>query len=518
MPDNYETEGRHWFKYSILTVLAVAIISLNLFFVRRYISSNSDLINDYSLRDNDINTVRDTAVAGLFYPADYYQLESSIKGYLQTSDPVLSKRPHIIVVPHAGYIYSAKVAAKAYQHLLPFAQEIKKVILVGPAHQVVLKGAALSSATDFKTPLGLVPTDKELTSSLVALPEFKINDKAHKKEHSLEVQLPFLQKTLNRFSIVPIVYGRIEPEKLAAALRPYLLRNDTLLVISADLSHYLDNDAAQAVDSATAQMVASGRPLGEHQSCGATGINTAMLLAKSAGLRPQLLDMANSGDATGNTDSVVGYASWMFTAPETAKPELSPLEQEVENLSNFARHNRENILNIVSAALQAAASGKHYEPSRDDYPDVMFDKGAAFITLSLNGELRGCIGSLLPHRAIAIDLAENSYAAAREDSRFVPLTPDELKKIGYSISLLSGYEPVSFVDEEDLLTKISAGTDGLVLRDGDRQGLFLPSVWKQFPDKKEFLNNLKIKAGLSPSYWSAKVKIVKFRTVEITQQ
>ena len=100
----------------------------------------------------------------------------------------------------------------------------------------------------------------------------------------------------------------------------------------------------------------------------------------------------------------------------------------------------------------------------------------------------------------------------------VPLTPDELKKIGYSISLLSGYEPVSFVDEEDLLTKISAGTDGLVLRDGDRQGLFLPSVWKQFPDKKEFLNNLKIKAGLSPSYWSAKVKIFKFRTVEITQQ
>lgn len=518
MPDNYETEGGHWLKYSIFGALAIAFVLLNFFFVRRYVSSNSSLINNYSLSDEDINTVRDTAVAGLFYPADYYQLESSVKGYLQTAEPKMSKRPHIIVVPHAGYMYSAKVAAKAYQHLLPFAQEIKKVILVGPAHQVALKGAALSSATDFKTPLGLVPTDKELTSSLAALPEFKISDKAHKNEHSLEVQLPFLQKTLNRFSIVPIVYGRIEPDKLAAALRPYLLRNDTLLVISADLSHYLDNDSAQAVDNVTAQMVASGRPLADHQSCGATGINTAMLLAKSAGLHPQLLDMANSGDANGNMNSVVGYASWMFTEPESAKPVLSPLEQEVENLSNFARHNRENILKIVSSALESAVQGKHYEPSRDDYPDVMFDKGAAFVTLTLNGELRGCVGSLLPHRAIALDMAENAYAAAREDSRFAPLTADELKNIKYSISLLSGYEPVSFANEEDLLAKISAGTDGLVLRDGDRQGVFLPSVWKQFPDKKEFLNNLKIKAGLSPSYWSPKVKIFKFRTVEITQQ
>jgi len=140
------------------------------------------------------------------------------------------------------------------------------------------------------------------------------------------------------------------------------------------------------------------------------------------------------------------------------------------------------------------------------------------VTLTKGEELRGCIGSLLPKQAVALDIAQNTYSAANEDSRLKPITLEELSEIKISVSFLSGYEKIIFNNEEDLLNQIIPNVDGLVLRDGDRQGLFLPSVWKQIPDKKEFLNNLKIKAGLSPSYWSDKVKIYRFRTVEITEK
>lgn len=517
MFDKFEIDYHRLPRYFLITAVVIVVLLLNFFFIRDYVSSNSELINNYALRDADMNKTREAAVAGLFYPADHYQLEKDVDGYLHTAVPPLSRRPHIIIVPHAGYMYSARVAAKAYQRLLPFGREIKKVIMVGPAHRVPVSGAALSSADKFKTPLGTILTDRETTEYLAALPEFAYNDKAHKDEHSLEVQLPFLQKTLQDFRIVPIVYGKIQPEKLAQALLPLSERNDTLVVISADLSHYLDSDTAKLLDTATAQMIAEGKPLDPHQSCGATGINTAMLLARKQGLRPELLDMANSGDTAGSKDSVVGYAAWMFAEPEAPEPELSPLEQEVENLDNFARHNKDNLLKIARQALIEAAAGKRYQPSRDDYPDVLFNKGAAFVTLTKNGGLRGCIGSLLPTRAIALDIAANTFAAATEDSRFPPVKAEELPQIKFSISLLSGYERIRFDNEEDLLNKIVPGIDGLVLRDGDRQGLFLPSVWKQLPDKKDFLNNLKIKAGLSPSYWSPKVKIFRFRTVEVSE-
>ncbi len=516
MSDQSEPESRRLTYYLIVGVVILAVALLNFFYIRNYISSNHELINDYSLRDADMNKTREAAVAGLFYPADVYQLEKDVTGYLQMTPPKLGRRPHIMIVPHAGYMYSAMVAARAYQQLQPYAAEIKKVIIIGPAHRVPVRGAALSTAGDFRTPLGLVKTDKKLTETLAVNPHFEYNDKAHKDEHALEVQLPFLQKVLKNFSIVPIVYGRIEPADLAMALRPLLRKNDTLLIVSADLSHYLSDEQARQVDAQTAAMVAAGQPLAEHQSCGAIGINTALLLARQEGLRPELLSMANSGTVTGETDSVVGYASWVFAGEPMPQPQLSPLETETENLKNFARHNREALFDIVNRALVEAVRGKRFAPARNSYADVLFDKGASFVTLTQDGHLRGCIGSLLPTTAIASDLAANAYAAAREDKRFPPLTQEELDKTSFSISLLTSFERVEFDNEEDLLKQITPNVDGLVLRDGDRQGLFLPAVWKELPAKKDFLNHLKIKAGLSPSYWSPNVKIYRFHAVEVS--
>ena len=170
---------------------------------------------------------------------------------------------------------------------------------------------------------------------------------------------------------------------------------------------------------------------------------------------------------------------------------------------------------VAVQSLEKAVENKKYHPSRQDYADVLFNKGASFVTLEKNGNLRGCIGSLFPREAVLLDIAENTYKAAREDSRFEPLRAEEIPQIEITISLLSGYEEMSYQDEEDLRRQLQPGVDGLVSRDGDRQGLFLPSVWKQLPTPEEFLDNLKIKAGLSPSYWSNNIKVYRFRVVEI---
>lgn len=503
--------------YIIIGIVLLAFLILNYIYLVDYTSSNSEAINDYSIRDEDMNKTRTPAVAGLFYPADVYQLSNIVDEYLEQAPSATSQRPQIIIVPHAGYQYSAQVAASAYKKLVPFAQEIKKVIVIGPSHRVALQGAALSSATEFSTPLGKIPTDSEITTELSQQPSFKMNDKAHAQEHSLEVQLPFLQKTLKKFTIVPLVYGNIEPQVMAEALKPFVNRKDVLIVISADLSHYLDYDTAKIVDGHTAGLVERNQQLEDHLSCGATGINTALLLAKDLSYQPKLLDMANSGDVTGERSSVVGYAAWLFEQKnnEPAK-KLTPLEQEVENLSHFARHHGAALLQIAAHSLRnAVAKQKPYNPSRDDFDDVLFNKGASFVTLTKNGELRGCIGTLVANRAVSLDVAANAFAAAMKDDRFSPVTAEELPQLEVSISLLSDYEQLHFKTENELLQQITAGIDGVVIRDGNRQGLFLPSVWKQVPGKEEFLRNLKLKAGLSPSYWSDQIKAYRFRVVEI---
>lgn len=222
MFENFEIDRASLPKYILIAAIIIAVVILNIYFIRSYISSNNEIITDYALRDEDMNPSREAAVAGLFYPADVYQLQKDIDNYLEMVPPSLNKRPHILIVPHAGYLYSAKVAAHAYQKILPFKKQIKKVFLLGPSHRVALNGVALSSAKNFKTPLGETPVSKKITAELAAKPDFAINDRAHRDEHALEVQLPFLQKTLDKFSIVPMVYGRADPQKIAAALTPYL--------------------------------------------------------------------------------------------------------------------------------------------------------------------------------------------------------------------------------------------------------------------------------------------------------
>ena len=255
--------------------------------------------------------------------------------------------------------------------------------------------------------------------------------------------------------------------------------------------------------------------LSQHQSCGATAVNTAMKVAQHFGLVPQLLDMVNSGDVTNDKSRVVGYGAWVYDIPKE-EPKLTGIELEQRHLQNFANHNKEKLLEIVDFSLKGAVlHHEKYRPKRRKLSDVMFDKGASFVTLTQKGKLRGCIGSVVPSKGIAIDIADNTYAAALHDNRFSPVMPNELENIDFTISLLTNFEPISFSSYDDLLKKIKPGVDGLLLEDGERSGLFLPAVWKQIPNPHNFLTELKIKAGLMPSYWSDTLKVFRFRTVEI---
>ncbi len=505
-----------WFM--IITIILI-IGGFNVGYFIKYISSNRESIVDYNLKDEDINPIREAAVAGIFYPADIYQLTSDINGYIEHVSSSNNGKPKILIVPHAGYKYSAQIAASAFARIKPFKDKIKKVFLLGPSHRVYVDGVALPKEKSFKTPLGIVKVDTNIINELEQTNVFKFKSSAHKNEHSLEVSLPFLQNVLTNFKIIPMLYGEANPQDIAQILQPYLERNDSILIVSADLSHYLDYTSAQKADKQTAKDIENGKSINHHQSCGATAINTAMILAQKFGFVPLLLNMANSGDTAGNKDRVVGYGAWSFEKEnEEDLTKLKAIEIEEKNLQNFARHNKEAILQIVEKSLfKAVKNNKIYTPKRNEYNNVLFNKGASFVTLEKNNKLRGCIGSLLPTNAIATDLAKNTFSAAKNDSRFKPINENELKEITFKVSLLTGFEKIEFASYDDLLKQIKPKIDGLLIKDGERQGLFLPSVWEDIHNKKEFLTELKIKAGLSPNYWSDNIEVFRFRTVEITK-
>lgn len=506
-------------RWIFLAVLIVFIVVLNYCSLSEHMASNNSYITDYALPEDYEERNREPVVAGLFYPQDEKILSHDLDTYLTANEDKLPDvSPKLLIVPHAGYQYSAQVAAKAYLSLRPFAAKIKNVILVGPSHYVPVPGAALSGADNFSTPLGKIKINRNINDELLKNKNFNIRDNAHAKEHSLEVQLPFLQKILPDFEIVPIVYGAISPESMAAALEPYLSRTDTIIIFSADLSHYYEYDIAKQLDSETAELIKNrNASVSEHLSCGATAINTALVLAERYNFMPDMLDLTNSGDIAKQFDRVVGYGAWQFL-PDENKEQSNVLSEDMDSLNNFKKVYGEDLMNVAVETLNRAVFDKSkYVPSRKDYADPLFNKGAAFVTLNKDGKLRGCMGSVVPTQGIARNIAENAYAAAMEDSRFTPLQPDELAETSVTISLLTGFEPIIYKNEADLLTKLVPGTDGVVIRSGSRQAVFLPSVWKEIPDKQEFLNNLKFKAGMNPSYWSNKIKVYRFYTVEINQ-
>lgn len=267
--------------------------------------------------EDDIVTViaaRLPAVAGLFYPGRADELAFEVDKYLSgCAAPTPASTPKALIVPHAGYVYSAPVAAHSYRLLEPAAGRIRRVVMLGPAHRVFVDGLALPEAMRFASPLGEVDLDGAGIDAIIGMAQVTVNDAAHAPEHALEVQLPFLQRVLGSFCLVPLLVGRATPAQVAQVIEMLWGGAETLIVVSSDLSHYLGYEQARRVDAITCRTMLDLDPrLEPMQACGALPINGLLLAARRHGLRAELLDARNSGDTAGDRERVVGYAALAF--------------------------------------------------------------------------------------------------------------------------------------------------------------------------------------------------------------
>ncbi len=465
--------------------------------------------------------VREPAVAGAFYPSDERVLKRDIERLLAKATPRPLKNLRALVCPHAGYEYSAPIAAYSYKLLR--GEHFSTVILLGPSHHALFSGAFVSAVDAFRTPLGLIPISPKAAAMAKIKPFTSQPDSVNYGsggpptgrdvpdtwEHSLEVQLPMLQCTLHDFSIVPVIFGEVDPKRVAKKLLPFL-DDDTLLVASSDLSHYHPYDEAKAQDTHTVKAICDLRDdlIDDEDACGHAGIVTLIEIAKQKGWKAHLLDYRNSGDTTGDKSRVVGYAAIAFTSREARKP--TPVSAAVQ----FTPEERQMLLRLARKSVMAAATGGEAPSDDRAAPAKFHERRACFVTLTRNGVLRGCIGSLRPEESLYQAVISRAKAAAIEDPRFDPVRPDEVDKIAIEISVLTLPEPLAFSSPRDLLEKLRPGIDGVVLSINGSTATYLPQVWEQLPDKRRFLRELSQKAGLPPDAWMSPDATVRTYQVE----
>ena len=467
--------------------------------------------------------VRTPAVAGTFYPAQADQLETMVATFLDEARRHAPDQPvHVpkaIIAPHAGFIYSGPIAASAYIRLIEAKDRIRRVLLLGPAHRYKLDGLATTAADCFATPLGEVPVDREAVQELLTLPQVHELDAAHEGEHCLEVHLPFLQRTLADFQIVPLVIGQATHQQVAEVLEKLWGGPETLIVVSSDLSHYHDYDEARSLDQAASQAIErlDAGSLRTEQACGHVPIWGLIEAARHHGLVAQTVDLRSSGDTAGSRDQVVGYGAFVFEQDQEDSNEGSRLDQQRETVEHepknlaLSREAQQTLLDVALGSIKMGiATGRPLVLDPREFGPLHCQPRATFVTLRISGELRGCVGTLEAVRPLVSDVAYNAYSAAFSDPRFPPLRPDELSPLDIHISILSRPEPVEFVDEADLLDKIRVGVDGLILEEGTRRGTLLPSLWEMISDPSEFLVHLKGKAGLAADYWSETIQVQRY--------
>ncbi|MBP6097653.1 MAG: AmmeMemoRadiSam system protein B [Methyloversatilis sp.] len=460
-----------------------------------------------------MNAIRPAAVAGTFYPADPRALRDALASHLASAAPfdiapAADWPPKMLVLPHAGYMYSGDVAALGYAPLVRWRECITRVVLLGPVHRVAVRGLAAPTVGAFETPLGRVPLDTVALDTLGALRQVVWSDLPHAQEHSLEVHLPFLQAVLGTgFTLVPLAVGNARPDEVAEVLERVWGGDETLIVISSDLSHFLPYAQAQMRDRATVQRILHfASDLHGEEACGAAPLNGALRAAKQHGLVPRLLGLCNSGDSAGDRVRVVGYGAIAFDPP---KPEdgLKVDEEDPDDaalgraLVGTARH-------TIAEALGLPVP---HARSLPDHP-ALGQPGATFVTLhDAEGGLRGCIGRLEACRALGDDVRANAHAAAFADPRFAPLRAHEWHGIQVEVSLLDAPEPLIVRNEAEALAALRPGVDGVIFEWREARATFLPQVWAQLPDPARFVAALKRKAGLAADFWAADVRLSRYR-------
>lgn len=453
----------------------------------------------------DDGRIRPAVLAGQFYPAETDVLAKIVDDSLAAAQGYPGQ-PKAIIAPHAGYIYSGAIAGSAYKAIEAHADAIRRVVLLGPCHRVPVRAFAVPSYESFATPLGQIPVDRETVDALLGHPGVEQRDDAHLPEHCLETQLPFLQRILDDFAIVPVLVGAASRDQTAGLLKTLWGGDETLVVISSDLSHFHDYETAQKLDTAACQAIELLEPesLSEEQACGRYCIRGLLQRAQDLDLRATTLDLRNSGDTAGRSrrDSVVGYAAVAFESAGAAR---------------YDNDSRNRLLQTASEAIKSGLrEGKPPRVVPERYPWPIRAMRASFVTLKAQGQLRGCVGSARPHQPLVADVASSAYKAAFGDRRFTGLSRREFESLDegldVSISILSRPRPVEASSEQEALELLRPNEDGVILRDGERSALFLPQVWDALPEPQEFVSRLKHKAGLPDAHWTPATKLFRFST------
>ncbi len=464
----------------------------------------------------NMGQTRKPAVAGQFYPGDSVTLTKEIAGYFKNAKKApISGHIMALISPHAGYMYSGQVAAYAYKLLEGLSFET--VVVISPSHVAYFPGASVYNGGAYETPLGTIPIDTALAgeisgvSSKVFLSSQGHGFSGQRGEHAIEVQLPFLQLVLGKFKLVPIVIGDQDwatCQALADALQKSLSGKNVLMVASSDLSHYHPYDEAVRLDSVVIDHVNSFDPeglfddlgAGSCEACGGSPITTVMLAAKGLGAdKAKVVEYANSGDVTGDKSAVVGYLAAVIynskTSPEIGGKKETKTEKPDLVLS---AEDKKTLIHIARTTIEKSVKGEKVPEFEVDSP-ILKEKRGAFVTIHKHGQLRGCIGYIEGIKPLYLTVRMMAEAAALNDTRFNPVSPEELSSLHLEISVLTPLKRINDVNE------IQIGKHGVLLKKGYYQGVFLPQVaTEQGWDRTTFLNELCHKAGIYDSNcWKA---------------
>lgn len=451
---------------------------------------------------------RKPCVAGRFYPSNPSELKNELAGFFENAKPKTAKNVLAIVTPHAGYVYSGQVAASAFNQINP-DKKYERIFIIGSSHRAHFEGASIYNIGNYVSPLGTVKVDTGLAQKLIASCKvFTFNKDADIYEHSLEVQLPFLQyKMKTGFTIVPIILGtqsKTTIAKISEALKPYL-NDKNLFVISSDFSHYPSYKSAVAVDKATADAIVLNSPEAfldvlekndEKQIpnlatsiCGWTSMLTILNITKDLpGIEIIPVEYKNSGDVPiGDKSQVVGYWAMAITQSAGEETGFNLSHEDKKTLLRIARHTIDKYIN-QGFVPEIDASG---------FSETLKTPAGAFVTLHEYGDLRGCIGTFKPDKPLYLVVQEMAISSATKDYRFSPVTSSEIKKIDIEISVLTPMKKISSISE------IKLGKHGIYLKKGMNTGTFLPQVATETGwNLEEFLGHCaRDKAGIGWEGW-----------------
>jgi hypothetical protein len=453
------------------------------------------------LMPSHAETIHAAQVAGMFYPAEPDGLNALIADVRKRARPDGGVAPKVVVAPHAGLVYSGSVAATAFGAWARRAEAPRRIVIVGPAHRVAFSGVAVHPASKWLTPLGEAPLAPVARAELAQVPGVIVDPRPFAGEHSLEMHLVMLQAMLPApFEIVPLLVGDADPHCVADALRRVWGGLETVVAVSSDLSHFLDQRRAESIDSDTGRRIETldAAALDGRRACGFLPIKAALEIAAERDMRASGLHLATSADAGAEASRVVGYGAFAFEYAASAR---------------LAEVDRERLLSACMTALEIAAQtgGKTPALSLNGVSPALSGWRATFVTLTENERLRGCIGSLEPHRTLIEDSLANTAQAGFADPRFPPLKESELRGLRLDVSILSHPRPIPAESESELAGALEPDRDGLILSAGKRRALFLPTVWRHLPDARAFVRHLMAKAGFEPNRWPERLQARRFR-------